>query len=207
LQSNAYYGDVIYELNLVPDAFSKMEDLAHKAVALDPNLQIARYNLVVQHAFFGRAREAAEEARKVAAMNPNRARIIAGCGSELTTVGEYDLGKELIERAQRLNRHYPSWYHFVDYLIYFRHKRYAQAWPEALKIHAEGVLWHPLLRAAALGKLGRTEEARGYLYELLEMRPDFPARSREIIRLIFVLDEHIDMIWDGLRKAGMGAST
>jgi hypothetical protein len=28
-----------------------MEGLARKAVALDPNLQIARYNLVVQHAF------------------------------------------------------------------------------------------------------------------------------------------------------------
>lgn len=71
----------------------------------------------------------------------------------------------------------------------------------------QGVLWHPLLRAAALGKLGKTKEAGGYLDELLQMRPDFPARPREIIRLIFVLDEHIDMIWDGLRKAGLEAST
>jgi hypothetical protein len=46
-----------------------MEGLARKAVALDPNLQIARYNLVVQHAFFGRAKESVEEAHRVVAMN------------------------------------------------------------------------------------------------------------------------------------------
>ncbi len=203
LQSNSYYGDVIYELNLVPDAFSKMEGLAQKAVSLDPNLQIARYNLVVQNCFFGRTQQAVEEARRVVAMNPNHARIVAGCGSELTTAGAYEMGKELMERAKRLNPHYPSWYHFVDYLIHFRHERYAEAWSEALKIHVEGVLWHPLLRAAVLGKLGRTTEARDYLNELLRMRPDFPERPRDIIRLIFVLDEHIDMIWDGLRRAGL----
>lgn len=203
LLSNTYYGDVIYELGMDPEAYSKMGPLAQKAVSLDPNLQVARYNLVVQNCFHGRAQESVAEARRVVAMNPNHARIVAGCGSELTTVGAYDLGKEFMERAKLLNPHYPSWYHFVDYVIHFRHEQYEEAWTEALKIHVEGVLWHPLLRAAVLGKLGRTKEAKVYLDELLRIRPDFPSRPREIIRLIFVLDEHIEMIWDGLRKAGL----
>ena len=28
-------------------------------------------------------------------------------------------------------------------------------------------------------------------------------RPREIIKLLFVLDEHVEMIWDGLCKAGV----
>ncbi len=160
LLSNTYYGDVIYELGMEPAANSKMGPLAQKAVSLDPNLKVARYNLVVQNCFHGRAQESVEEARRVVALNPNHARIIAGCGSELTTVGAYDLGRELMDRAKQLNPHYPSWYHFVDYVIHFRHEQYEEAWTEALKIHVEGVLWHPLLRAAVLGKLGRTKKQR-----------------------------------------------
>ena len=78
----------------------------------------------------GFVQESAEEARKVVAMNPNHAQIVAGCGSELTTVGEYKLAKELIERAKKLNPHYPSWYHFVDYVRYFRHGEYEKAWTD-----------------------------------------------------------------------------
>jgi hypothetical protein len=33
--------------------------------------------------------------------------------------------------------------------------------------------------------------------------PDFLKRPREIVKLLFVLDEHVEMIWDGLCKAGM----
>ena len=57
LLSNTYYGDVIHELKLAPDVHSQWADLAQKAVSLDPNLQVARYNLVVQHAYFGSAQK------------------------------------------------------------------------------------------------------------------------------------------------------
>lgn len=62
---------------------------------------------------------------------------------------------------------------------------------------------HPLFRASVLGKLGRIEEAAVYLNELLEIKPDFLKRPREIIKLLFVLDEHVEIIWDGLCKAGL----
>ena len=203
LLSESYFTDVVYELGLEPEAFSKMGSLAHKAFSIDPNLQIARYNLVVQNCFHGRAQEAVEEAHRVVALNPNHARIIAGCSSVLTLVGEYKLGKELIERAKELNPHYPGWYHLMDYVIHFRHERYEEAWTEALKVNVEGLFWHPLLRAAVLGKLGRTKEAKVYLDDLLKMKPDFPKRPRDIIRLLFFIDELNDMIWDGLCKAGV----
>jgi hypothetical protein len=52
-----------------------------------------------------------------------------------------------------------------------------------------------------LGKLGRVKEAGVYINELLQIKPEFTKRPSEYIRLLFVLDEHVEMIWDGLQKA------
>ena len=68
---------------------------------------------------------------------------------------------------------------------------------------SKGTFWHPLFRAAVLGKLGRTGKTKSYVDDLLATKPDFSKRPREIIKLLFVLDEHVEMIWDGLCKAGM----
>ena len=203
LQANLYYGDVIHEMNIVPDALLEMEGLANKAVSLDPDLQIAQYNLVPLNAFFGRVNECVEQAQKVVEMNPNHARILAGCAVHTTTAGAYELGCELIERAKQLNPHYPGWYHFVNYLAHFGNERYEEAWTAAKKIHVEGLFWHPLFRASILGKLGRTKEAKAYINELLQIKPDFPKRPKEYIKLLFAIEKHVEMIWDGLYKAGM----
>lgn len=203
LLANSYYADVLFETNLVPDALSTMEDLAHEAVSLDPNLQIARYNLVVIDAFFGRPRKCIAEAKKVVNMNPNHSRVLAGSAVAVTTVGGYELGWGFIERAKGLNPHYPSWYHFVNYLVRFRNAQFERAWEEVQKIHMKGTFFHPLFRASILGKLGRIDEATVYIDELLEIKPDFLKRPHEIIKLLFVLDEHVEMIWDGLCEAGI----
>ena len=203
LQANLYYGEAIHEWHLLADAVSLMEELANKAISLDPDLQIAQYNLVVINAFFGRTRECVEQARKVVAMNPYHARILAGCGVATTTAGAYELGLELIERARQLNPQFPGWYYFPNYLINFSNEHFDQAWADAQLIDVRGLLWHPLLRAAVLGKLGRANEAKPFTEELLQIKPDFPQRPREYIRHLFVTDEHVDMIWDGLVKAGI----
>jgi hypothetical protein len=54
-----------------------------------------------------------------------------------------------------------------------------------------------------LGKLGRTKEAKAYINELLQIKPDFPKRPKEYIKLLFAIEKHVEMIWDGLYKAGM----
>ncbi len=203
LKSNIYYGDVIFELSLFPKSRSEMEALAFKASSLDPDLQIARYNRVVQHGFHGRGKQCIEEAEKVVAMNPNHARILAGCAVQTASVEAYDLGRELIERAKKLNPHYPGWYHFVDYLVHFGNERYKEAWDQSQNIQIEGLFWHPLLRAAPLGKLGRINEAKIYIDELVQMKPEFPKRPREYLKLLFVTEKHVEMILDGLYKAGM----
>jgi hypothetical protein len=91
----------------------------------------------------------------------------------------------------------------MNYLVHFGNEQYEEAWTEAQKIHVEGLFWHPLFRGSILGKLGRIKEAKVYINELLQIKPDFLKRPHEYIKLLFVLDEHVEMIWDGLQKAGL----
>lgn len=203
LLSNVYYADALHELNLAPNSRARMEPLAQKAVSLDPHLQIARYNLVLQNAFFGRVEECVAEAREVLSLNRSHARVMAGCAFAVTTVGDYDFGLKLIERAKQLNPHYPSWYHFVNYLVHFKNGAFEKAWIEAQRIEVKGLVWHSLLRASVLGKLGRIKEGSAFLDDLVQMKPEFPKRPHEYIRALVVLDKHVEMICDGLYKAGL----
>jgi len=92
----------------------------------------------------------------------------------------------------------------IDYLIHFRNGQYDEAWEEVQKIHVKGLFYHELLRVAVLGKLGRTDEAKPYLHELLASKPDILKRGRETMKKLLAIDEHVEMICDGLYKAGMG---
>ncbi len=203
LQGNVHYADALHELDIDPQSTGKMERLTKKALALDPTLQVAQYNLVVINAFSGNAEQCVSAARKAVTMNPNHARILAGSAIATSSVGAYELAKELIERAKRLNPQYPGFYLFPEFLVNLVNGDYGQAWEDAQLIRTPGLFCQPEIRATALGMLGRVEEARPHLEELLQIKPDFLQRPREYIRLLFVTDEHVDAVWDGLVKAGI----
>ena len=52
----------------------------------------------------------------------------------------------------------------------------------------------------------RSDPINGCIHTLLKMKPDFVAKHREYMKPLVVLDEHTDMIWDGLCKAGIRSS-
>ena len=55
----------------------------------------------------------------------------------------------------------------------------------------------------ALAFLGRREEATAQASLILKFKPDFPERSRWLIRRYVKFDELIERIEDGLEKAGL----
>ena len=200
LQSNTYYADVVHALDIVPQARDEMRPLADKAVALDAELQVAQYNMVVQNAIVGNAAECVAAAKKVVAMNPNHARVLSGCAIATTSVGAYELGKDLIEKAKRLNPQYPGWFFWVDFVINSHNAKYEEAWANARLIETPGLIWEPLTRAAALGMLGRTDEAQPFVEQLLQIKPDFAENGRDYVQRLFVTDEHVETVFDGLSR-------
>jgi hypothetical protein len=58
-----------------------------------------------------------------------------------------------------------------------------------------------------LAKLDRIAEAQLHVYEVQELKPDFPVRGKEIMKRLIVLDENVDMLWDRLIEASLDLDT
>jgi len=136
-------------------------------------------------------------------LNPNHANYVATSAIMLATVGECGHGLKLTHKAVRLNQHHPGWYHFVPFMGYYRQGDYDSALVEARRFNTPEYFWDPLIQAAVLGQLGRQAEANEAVDELLALVPDFERRGRSLIHRVVFTDEHVEMLLEGLRKAGL----
>ena len=74
---------------------------------------------------------------------------------------------------------------------------------EALKFNYPDLFWDPLLRAAALGQMGRAGEAKAAVDELLKLVPDFAVWAHQMISYYVKVDDLVDAVIEGLQKAGL----
>jgi len=65
------------------------------------------------------------------------------------------------------------------------------------------IFWDPLNRAVTLGLLGRVEEAKKNVIELLKLKPNFNARGRSLIRNLIKSDELVEQFIESLEKADL----
>ncbi len=86
---------------------------------------------------------------------------------------------------------------------YYHRGEYEKAFAEALKFNFPGLYLDPVMRAAALGQLGRQSEAKKALSQLLKLEPDFATRGRWLVSRYVKVDEVVDRIIEGLEKAGL----
>jgi adenylate cyclase len=176
---------------------------AQKGVALAPQNQLARDALTLVHFHRGDKRSFLEHAEQTVALNPNSPYIIGVAGWHMALYGEWERGLTLLEKGMKLNPYHPSWFHLASYMDYYRRGEYESAFAEALKFNYPDLFWDPLMRAAALGRMGREREAKAAVAELLKLEPDFAARGRRLISHYVKVDTLIDAINEGLQKAGL----
>ncbi len=80
---------------------------------------------------------------------------------------------------------------------------YENAFVEAVKFNFPELYLDPMMRAAALGQMGKTSEAGKALRELLELEPVFVYRGRQRVNRYVKVNSLIDKIFEGLQKAGL----
>jgi len=183
---------------------ARAEALGRKALALDPNCQVARFSMAFIHFLKFQRSLFLDEVEQCLQLNPNNAHFLAVLSLHVGMVGDWDRAMKLMGKAMRLNPHHPGWYHIVAYMNYYRQGEYDVALVEAQRFNTHEFFWDPLIRAAVLGQLDRRTEAEKAVDELLALVPDFHLRGRILIRRLAYLDEHVEILWDGLSKAGMG---
>jgi adenylate cyclase len=174
-----------------------------KAVALDPQNQTVRACMVLLKFFLNERDLFLLEAEKALALNPQSPFLSGYLGWLLALYGEWDRGLAILGKGMELNPHCPGWFHMAPYFYFYQQGRYLEALQEAHQFQMPQFFWDTLLRAAALGQLGRNQEAAKAVEELLAVKPDFPSQARFLIGCFAKSPELVEGLLEGLRLAGL----
>lgn len=194
-----------YSLHLFPldSPLEQALAAAQKGAALEPENQISRAARAHVHFFCNERELFLAEAETALALNPNVPGPIGFLGWLLALYGEWDRGLAILQKGKELNPHYPGWFHMAPFFSYYLQERYEDAYQEALAFQMPQFFWDPLLRAAALGRLGREPAGARAVSELLDLRPDFPAAGPFLISCYAKFPNLVADLLDGLRLAGL----
>lgn len=177
--------------------------LAQQSVLMDSNNQVNRLALSRLRMLNNELDTALAETEAALALNPNSLFFMDVIGYYLVLLGEWERGVALINKAIHMNPFYRVYVHFATWLNWFRKKEYQRAYQELDFTLGTGNFWDPLTRAATLGQLGKIEEGRKAVDELLLFKPDFSTRARKLIGHSIKFDEITAEFIEGLNKVGL----
>jgi tetratricopeptide (TPR) repeat protein len=174
--------------------------MALKAVHLDPQNAYAHCWLAIVHYFQKEIGAFQAELQRALNLNPNDPEILAEAGHYLSYMGDFGRGVDLSRRAIELNPLHPGWYHFSFARLHYYQRRYEDMLVDVRRISMPEFYWVHLLEAAALGQLGRINEAQVSLALMKKNKPSVSAVAE--MNKWNVAPRDFEHILEGLRKAG-----
>jgi adenylate cyclase len=136
-------------------------------------------------------------------LNRNDADVLATAGLILPKVGQPERALELVERAVRLNPHYPDWYHSPLRDAYFHSRRFEDT-ITTLKTRAHRApVIDPLFLALSYAQLGRKSEVNASVDQLFEDQPDWSAEKHLSGPGNYAREAELNLFLDSVNKAGL----
>jgi len=176
-----------------------------KAEALNPENPLSLMGISIAHFFRGIHPTALDHAQRAVQFNPSFAMSHFWLGLAEVHSGEYQQGESSILKAFELSPADPDLMHFYG-VLYFACLG-QEKYEEALEAIDKALIRHPDaghhlgFRAAVLGHLERSTEAKAALDRYITLRPNL--KVRDDYRQIFVPNSALaDPIIEGLVKAG-----
>jgi len=200
--SMIYRGEFAQGFNAGLDPLDRALAAAQHAVELAPTHALGHYALATVYFFRKEMIPFGVESERALKLNPLDASVKAYLGLLIAASGEWDRGCEMVESAMKLNPNCPGYFYFARACNGYRQGKYTEVLEAAARINMPNYFQVQALRAAALGQLGRWDEARKAVQDLLALRPDFAAVVRQEYAKWYS-PELIEQIIDGLRKAGL----
>jgi TolB-like protein len=156
---------------------------------------------------WGRHDEAIAEGERAIATDPNSADGYVALAGALNLAGYPDKALPLMEKAVRLNPHYPTSYLYELGLARYGMEQYDEA---AVVLERAEILnpddrWSSRLLIATLGQLNRTKEAVAIIDRIEDSWRGFDPLSVRGVAFWYPFKESADAerLADGLRKAGV----
>jgi TolB-like protein/Tfp pilus assembly protein PilF len=200
--SMIYRGEFAQGYNPRPNPLARALAAAQRAVELAPTHALGHYALATVYFFRKEKIPFRVEAERALALNPLDASVKAYLGLLIASTGEWDRGCQMVESALQLNPNCPGYFYFARCWNAYWQGKYAEVLEGVALINMPNYFHVPAIQAAALGQLGRQEEAQKVLRDVLALRPDFAVTVRQEYAKWFDA-ELIEPVLDGLRKAGL----
>lgn len=186
-------------------------ELARTATRLDDQDAVARFALGRAHLARGEYDRSIMELEHAIELNPGLAQAHCGLGDSLAYKGQAKDAIPQFEEAVRLSPHDPHRWAFSMYgslaHIFSGDYEEAAAWALAAVRVPNSHFWSNAALVSALGHLGRDDEAKDALAELLVLKPDFDCDYVRD-RLFYLNDEmQVERYIQGLLKAGLAPVT
>jgi TolB-like protein/Tfp pilus assembly protein PilF len=202
-----YLDEHRYSFNPRPDPLDRALKAARRAVDLDPSSQTARGALAGTYFFRHQLDRFKAEAERALALNPNHSVVLASVGTALSYAGE-ERGIALVRKAVELDPFHPTAFNTVIAEHYFEKGEYEEALLAARKVDQPGHFYIPAVLAAIYAELGRENEARSALEDLLKLWPGLTAGQWiEQLGKWNYPDQRIQHMVAALRKAGLPEGT
>jgi adenylate cyclase len=186
------------------DSLDRAKEFAEIAMGLDPTSHVVHGAMALTLFFRGDYERARMESLKTIDLNPNDALWLGLMGLYLIQQEDFENGMPMFSKAMEVNPHPPPWSDMGYFYEHYHFGRYEEALTDAMSIGLSGDFRTPLFIAAALGQLGRTDDAAPHLEEMLEYWRRPPSELRmELIRRHALSQGLTDHLVEGLTKAGL----
>jgi TolB-like protein len=200
--SMIYRGEFAQGYNARPNPLDRALAAAQRAVDLASTHALGHYALATVYFFRKEMLPFRISAERALSLNPLDASAKAYLGLLIAASGEWDRGCQMVESAMQLNPNCPGYFYFAGCWNAYRQAKYTEVLEGVARINMPNYYHVPAIRAAALGQLGRKEEAQNALRDVLALRPDFAASVRQEYAKWYS-PEQVEPILEGLRKAGL----
>ena len=202
--SYSHFRDWRYQWSKDPQASEWALKAAQKAVALDDSLPLAYMYLGWAYVWKKQYEQAIAEAERAIALDPNFAEGYVRLGQILNLAGRPEEGINMVKKAMSLDPHYPPHYLFFLGFCYYAMGQYEEAIAALKRSLARNPDHFSPHRALAVifSELGRKEEARAEVAEMLRISPGASLEG-ERERIVFKDQAVLERYLEGLRKAGL----
>jgi adenylate cyclase len=208
----SYFIDVAY-MYAGTDHLKEGLKFAKRALALDVDDSLAHAAKGLILFLLGHDDEGISSVERSFELNPNDAEVLRWMGAILTYAGRPEEAVEYLRNAIRLNPFNTGYDTMLGFALYYC-RRFEEAVEVLRKKGGIRYRWRVGYAAAALGQLGRVDEARAVAEEFVALRQaelreredPIPSSTLELAREgagRWRRAENLDLFLDGLRKAGL----
>jgi len=200
--SRALSSEWVFQWSQDPQTLERAFVLAQRAVALDDSLPEAYKELAYAYLYKRQHDQAIAAAKRGIALGPNEAENTGELGLILNFAGQPEEAIGLIQKAMRLNPRYP--YNYLAWLGMAY--RLAGQYDEAIAVLQSVTTRNPnflpahLHLAISYSELGRDEEARAEVAEILRISPQYSLGG---MKAVFKNPTDFERWIAALRKAGL----